>query len=121
MVNTSSKGNLPSYLRFIQLVESIGFMNLSPELDDIETSLLNRISIEVLSGKQVLVGQMLALAQFGSQATIHNRIKSLTANGYLSMKIDQTDARKKYLVPTALSKKRFEILSKALEKSALAR
>ena len=121
MVNTNSKSDLPSYLRFIQLVESIGFMKLSPELDDIETRLLNKISIDVSTGKQVLVGQMLALAQFGSQATIHSRIKSLTANGYLSMKIDQTDARKKYLVPTALAKKHFELLSKALEKAALAR
>ena len=121
MVNTSSKGNFPSYLRFIQLVESIGFMKLSPELDDIETRLLNKISIDVLAGKQVLVGEMLALSQLGSQATIHNRIKSLTANGYLSVKLDKEDARRKYLVPTGLAKKRFEILSKALENAALAK
>jgi len=120
MVNTDSKRTLPSYLRFIQLIESIGFMKLLPELDDIETRLLNKIAFDVLTGKKVLVGDMLALAQFGSQATIHNRIKSLTANGYLSMQIDQADARRKYLLPTPLAKKRFEVLSKALEKAALA-
>jgi Winged helix DNA-binding domain len=118
MVNTSSKKDLPSYLRFIQLVESIGFIKLSPELDDIEVHLLDRISIDVLSGKQVLVGEVLAFTQFGSQATIHNRIKSLTANGYLSTKIDQMDARRKYLIPTPLAKKRYEALSKALLRAA---
>jgi hypothetical protein len=119
MVSTNSKSNLPSYLRFIQLVESIASMKLSPELDNIETRLLDKISIDVFSGKKVLVGDMLALPQFGSPATIHNRIKSLTANGYLSMKIDQKDARMKYLVPTALAKKRFESLSKVLNQAAI--
>ncbi|WP_133092078.1 hypothetical protein [Polynucleobacter meluiroseus] len=119
MENTRFKKELPSYLRFIQLVESIGLMKLSPELDDLEAHLLDRIAINALSGTHVQIGEMLALSQLGSQATIHNRIKRLTANGYLSVRIDQADARRKYLIPTSLAKKRFDVLSKALNKAVL--
>jgi DNA-binding MarR family transcriptional regulator len=66
------------------------------------------------------VGDVLTLSSFGSQATIHCRIKNLIANGYLNMKIDQEDARKKYLLPTSLAQKCYEALSKALLKASSA-
>jgi len=67
--------------------------------------------------ESVLVGDLISLAELGSQATLHGRLKNLSAVGYIKM-ASNTDGRKKEVLPTKLAIKRYEEISKCLEKAA---
>lgn len=107
----------PSYIRFLNLIEALDHINPGKKLDYIEESLLDKIvTCSHLKGS-VLVGDLISLAELGSQATLHGRVKNLSAMGYIKM-ASNTDGRKKEVLPTKLAIKRYEEISKCLEKAA---
>jgi hypothetical protein len=106
----------PSYLRFLNLVDALDRINPGKKLDCIEESLLDRIVTCSHSKESVLVGDLISLSNLGSQATLHGRLKNLSAMGYIKM-VSNTDGRKKEVVPTKLATKRYEEISKCLEKA----
>ena len=67
--------------------------------------------------QSILVGDLISLADLGSQATLHGRLKNLSAMGYIKMAAND-DGRKKEVLPTKLAMKRYEEISKCLEKAA---
>ena len=105
-----------SYIRFLNFVDILNSKSGTRKLDSIENSLLNSIMIGDHAGRLIFVGDLLRLKSFGSQATLHGRIKNLHSLGYISL-ITQDDARKKRVVPTKLSYKRVESLSSCLERA----
>lgn len=106
-----------SYIRFINLLDALDRMNPSRSLDKIEISLLEHIlSIKSQNGV-VLVGDLLQLKRLGSQATLHGRVKNLSALGYIKLVIDTKDGRKKSVVPTKLSLNYIQFMSECLETS----
>ena len=64
----------------------------------------------------ILVGDLISLSELGSQATLHGRLKNLSAMGYIKMAAN-VDGRKKEVVPTKMAFKRYEEISKCLEKA----
>jgi DNA-binding MarR family transcriptional regulator len=108
---SSSKNS--AYIRFLNLIDVLDRINPGKKLDAIEESLLNKI------GQVILVGDLISLAELGSQATLHGRLKNLRAMGLIEMNADE-DGRKKHVVPTKLAIKRYEELSKCLEKAVRA-
>jgi DNA-binding MarR family transcriptional regulator len=107
----------PSYIRFLNLIETLDRINPGKKLDYIEESLLDKIVTCSHSKESVLVGDLISLAELGSQATLHGRVKNLSAMGYIKM-ASNTDGRKKEVLPTKLAIKRYEEISKCLEKAA---
>ena len=107
----------PSYIRFLNLIETLDRINPGKKLDYIEESLLDKIVTCSHSKESVLVGDLILLAELGSQATLHGRVKNLSAMGYIKM-ASNTDGRKKEVLPTKLAIKRYEEISKCLEKAA---
>jgi hypothetical protein len=105
------------YLRFLNLIDALDRINPGKKLDSIEESLLNRIVTCADAGQTILVGDLIALAELGSQATLHGRLKNLSAMGYIKM-ASNIDGRKKQVLPTKLAIKRYEEISKCLEKAA---
>lgn len=105
-----------SYLRFLNLIDALDRMNPGKKLDCIEESLLDKIVGCAHSKESVLVGDLIALSDLGSQATLHGRLKNLSAMGYIKM-VANDDGRKKEVVPTKLALKRYEEISKCLEKA----
>jgi DNA-binding MarR family transcriptional regulator len=105
-----------SYLRFLNLIDALDRMNPGKKLDCIEESLLDRIVSCAHVKEIILVGDLIALTELGSQATLHGRLKNLSAMGYIKM-IANTDGRKKQVLPTKLALKRYEEISKCLEKA----
>ena len=76
--------------------------------------------IFIYDAKQsILVGDLISLAKLGSQATLHGRLKNLSAMGYIKM-VANEDGRKKEVGPTKIAIKRYEELSKCLEKAVKA-
>ncbi|MBU3555858.1 hypothetical protein [Polynucleobacter sp. UB-Piko-W3] len=107
----------PSYIRFLNLLDALDRLNPGKKLDSIEESLLDKIVQCANLKESVLVGDLISLAELGSQATLHGRLKNLSAMGYIKM-ASNTDGRKKELLPTKLAIKRYEEISKCLEKAA---
>ena len=104
------------YLRFLNLIDALDRMNPGKQLDYIEENLLDKIVTCAHTKESVLVGDLISLADLGSQATLHGRLKNLSAMGYIKM-ASNTDGRKKEVVPTKLAIKRYEEISKCLDKA----
>ena len=112
--------NKPSpYLRFLNLIDALDRINPGKRLDSIEESLLNKIVLASFTKNSVLVGDLIYLSDVGSQATLHGRLKNLSAMGYIKMAPNE-DGRKKQVLPTKIALKRYEEISKCLEKAAKA-
>ena len=107
------------YLRFLNLLDAIDRINPGKKLDSIEESLLNKIILASVAKQSVLVGDLISLSDLGSQATLHGRVKNLSAMGYIKMASNE-DGRKKEVLPTKIALKRYEDISKCLEKAAKA-
>ena len=107
------------YLRFLNLLDAINRINPGKKLDFIEESLLNKIVLASVAKQSVLVGDLISLSDLGSQATLHGRVKNLSAMGYIKMAANE-DGRKKQVLPTKMALKRYEDISKCLEKAAKA-
>ena len=108
-----------SYIRFLNLIDALDRMNPGKKLDSIEESLLDKIVLCANAKQSVLVGDLISLSELGSQATLHGRLKNLSAMGYVKMATNE-DGRKKEVVPTKAALKRYEEISKCLEKAAKA-
>jgi len=111
-----AKSNSPSYLRFLNLIDALDRMNPGKKLDYVEENLLDKIVASAHSQESMLVGDLISLAELGSQATLHGRLKNLSAMGYIKMATN-VDGRKKEVLPTKLALKRYEEISKCLEKA----
>ncbi|WP_240553788.1 hypothetical protein [Polynucleobacter campilacus] len=100
----------------MNLLDALDRINPGKKLDSIEESLLDKIVQCANLKESVLVGHLISLAELGSQATLHGRLKNLSAMGYIKM-ASNTDGRKKEVLPTKLAIKRYEEISKCLEKA----
>ncbi len=107
------------YIRFLNLIDALDRMNPGKKLDSIEESLLDKIVLCANAKQSILVGDLISLSELGSQATLHGRLKNLSAMGYVKMATNE-DGRKKEVVPTKAALKRYEEISKCLEKAAKA-
>ena len=118
-MRTTSKSKSPAYIRFLNLIDVLDRINPGKKLDATEESLLDKIVLSAHQDQIILVGDLISLTDLGSQATLHGRLKNLRAMGYIEMTVD-VDGRKKHVVPTKLAIKRYEELSKCLEKAVRA-
>ncbi len=108
-----------SYIKFLNLVDAIDRINPGKKLDCIEESLLDKIVSCAHAKQAILVGDLISISDLGSQATLHGRLKNLSALGYIKM-VANADGRKKEVLPTKLALRRYEEMSKCLEKAVKA-
>ena len=104
-----------AYLRFLNLIDALDRMNPGKKLDALEKSLLDKIVTAAQTQQVVLVGDLISLSELDSQATLHGRLKNLAAMGYIKM-VSNDDGRKKEVLPTKVAIKRYDDISKCLEK-----
>lgn len=107
------------YIKFLNLIDAIDRINPGKKLDNIEENLLDKIVTCAQAKQAVLVGDLISIADLGSQATLHGRLKNLSAMGYIKMAANE-DGRKKEVLPTKMALKRYEEFSKCLEKAVKA-
>ena len=107
------------YIRFLNLIDVLDRINPGKKLDSIEESLLDKIILSFHAKQSILVGDLISLSELGSQATLHGRLKNLSAMGYIKMAANE-DGRKKEVVPSKIAIKRYEEISKCLEKAVKA-
>lgn len=107
------------YFRFLNLFRAVESMPGFPVLDSIEKNLLDELSISWKSGQHMLVSDAIALAQIGSPATLHARLKNLRREGMIEYTTDD-DARKKYIQPTEKALKYFAQISDCMKQATQA-
>lgn len=107
------------YIKFLNLIDAIDRINPGKKLDCIEENLLDKIVACAHEKQAVLVGDLISIADLGSQATLHGRLKNLSTMGYIKM-VANADGRKKEVLPTKMALKRYEEISKCLEKAVKA-
>lgn len=105
------------YIRFLNTIDALGRANPGRALDSIEIQLLEHILLSADKGQALLVGDLIHLSQFGSQATLHGRVKNLVVLGYIKLVANKEDGRKKSVVPTKLAHKYIQFLSECIESS----
>ena len=108
---------VPAYIRFLICKNKSDLLSSQSGLDGIERQLLNYIALNSAQGKKLLVGDLIRLCEFGSQTTLHGRIKNLSAQDFIELTQDISDGRKKYVTPTAKALKYYEKLSICLNKA----
>jgi DNA-binding MarR family transcriptional regulator len=108
-----------SYIRFLNLIDVLDRINPGKKLDSIEESLLDKIVLSFHAKQSILVGDLISMSELGSQATLHGRLKNLSAMGFIKMAANE-DGRKKEVVPSKIALKRYDEISKCLEKAVKA-
>ncbi|MBU3617853.1 hypothetical protein [Polynucleobacter sp. JS-Fieb-80-E5] len=102
------------FARFLDNVASLPTISPAIRLDLLEEQLLNYILLASFRGGALLVGDIISLKQFGSQATLHGRIKNLVRKGYIRLLDDGLDRRRKLVHLTTKAENYYEQLSKCL-------
>lgn len=101
------------YMRFLQLAESLRGLPSLPELDPLEERILQMVAFATKEASRLSVRDMMAHAELGSPATIHNRLKSMRVKGWI-MLTDTEDSRRKQVTLTQAALLHFDKLSKCL-------
>lgn len=110
-----NKNKRPSdvYLRFLHLADAIRGLPSLPQLDPLEERILALIARAGAQEERLCVRDMMAKDQFGAPATIHARLKSMRAKGWI-MLTDTEDTRRKQIELTQGAIRYFDSLSKCM-------
>ena len=106
--------NLKNYFDYLAILDK---SNKQLDLDAIDELLLNVIAKASYEERTLYVKDLLGLKEVASQATIHGRLKRLAEKKLISLKVNGVDGRVKEVMLTKLANKRFELLSKAIDKA----
>jgi hypothetical protein len=103
-----------AYSRFLNVLGSLDRLSPSEKLDPIQEQMLNFIYLASVNGESLLVGDVILLSQFGAQATVHRRLKSLIGKGYVKLFEEKADGRRKSVHLTDKAAKHYQQLSDCL-------
>ena len=113
-----SPSSSPIYVRFLKLLAAQHIKNPCKDLDATELNLLHYVVLASAENQRVLVGDLLELKQYASQATLHAKMKQLIAKGFLVIESNNDDGRKKYVTPSKTASKYIGFMSDCLTKAA---
>ena len=108
------------YLRFLQLAEAIRGLPSLPALDPLEERILALIARAGEQEERLCVRDMMSKEQLGAPATIHTRLKSMRAKGWIMLS-DTEDARRKQIELTQDAVRYFAKLSKCMVEATKSR
>lgn len=103
---------LSKYFKYLAILEK---SNRQLDLNNTDVLILNAIAKANDARSILYVKDLLSLKEVASQATIHGRLKHLVHSKLITLKSNKADGRLKEVVLTKLARKRYEILSKAIE------
>ena len=106
-----------SYLKFLNLVDTMRRLPSYPEMDSTEVRLLNSLAVQWYDDKKVSVLEAMNMLADVSPGSVHRRLKTLRAKGFIKLQEDEFDNRIKYIVDTPLSDKYFKKMNECLAKA----
>jgi DNA-binding MarR family transcriptional regulator len=114
---TSNTRPADIYFRFLQLAEALRGLPALPPLDPLEERLLDLIASARQKQERLSVRDVMAKSDLGAPATLHTRLKSMRAKGWILL-TQTEDARRKQVELTAAALQHFDKLSNCLLKAA---
>lgn len=105
-----------TYLRFLQLAETVRTLPSLPMLDPLEERLLALIAQAGQQKTRLCVRDMMAKSELGSPAMLHKRLKSMREKGWIWL-ADTEDGRRKQLELTQSALQYFDELSTCMVKA----
>jgi len=105
------------YLRFLSLVHAIDNSDELPQMDLESKRLLEVIAIRFEQQQPLTVTEAMALHHIASPATLHRKLDQLREMGMIETFYEGSNRRSKYMAPTELTKRYFEKVEKALQKT----
>ena len=112
-----TKPTADAYVRFLQLTEAIRGLPALPPLDPLEERILSWVARAGREEQRLSVRDMMGKDELGAPATIHGRLKSMRAKGWITL-ADTEDARRKQIELTRAALRHFERLSKCMVQAA---
>jgi DNA-binding MarR family transcriptional regulator len=104
------------YMRFLALSQAIRGLPSLPPLDPLEERVLYVVAAASHVGQKFSVRELMQHEDLGAPGTIHARLKSMRAKGWLELG-DTEDSRRKSVELTPKAVKHFEKLSGVLVKA----
>lgn len=108
------KRHMDIYVRFLELIESIRDL---PTLEPLEKKIFDHITKSLHSDATLSVTDVTGDASLGSPVTVHLRLKSLVAKGWISMSVTE-DGRRKQINLTEAAQLHLAKVSQCLLKAA---
>lgn len=105
-----------TYLRFLELAETVRTLPALPMLDPLEERLLVLIAQAGQQKARLCVRDMMAKSELGSPAMLHKRLKSMREKGWIWL-ADTEDGRRKQLELTQSALQYFDQLSTCMMKA----
>ncbi|MFZ4479226.1 MAG: hypothetical protein ACOYNZ_04970 [Rhodoferax sp.] len=106
-----------TYLKFLNLVQSIRTLPGFPDIDAVEERMMNLLAASWQGKQQVTVLQAMDMVPGISASTAHRRLKALRKKGLIALEVDDIDNRVKYVVPTPEALNYFTALGRCLSKA----
>ncbi len=106
-----------SYLKFLNLVDAVRQLPSYPAMDSTEVRLLNSLAALWHDDKKVSVLEAMNMLANASPSSVHRRLKTLRAKGFIKLQEDEFDNRIKYIVATPLAHKYFTKMNECLVKA----
>ncbi|MBZ4212162.1 MAG: hypothetical protein LAD29_13610 [Rhodoferax sp.] len=91
-----------AYVKFLQLVSAVRQLPIYPAMDVTEVQTLNALAQEWHLGNKISVVQAMGMLPDVSPSSVHRRLKTLRAKGFVSLQEDEFDNRIKYIIGTRL-------------------
>jgi len=106
-----------SYLKFLNLVDAVRQLPSYPAMDSTEVRLLNSLAALWHDSRKVSVLEAMNMLVDVSPSSVHRRLKTLRAKGFIKLQEDEFDNRIKYIVTTPLAHKYFAKMDECMVKA----
>lgn len=104
------------YLRFLQLSEALRNLPALPPLEPLEERILMIVANAHHSRQRLSVKDLMGMAELGSPAMLHGRLKSMREKGWIYL-ADTEDARRKQLDLTPAAMNYFDKVARCMLKA----
>ena len=120
MSKTKAANFSQMYTKYLNLVQAVRSLPSFPQLDAVESRMLNVFAAAWHEGKTITVLEAMVMLPEISTTTAHRRLKMLRKKGMIDLDLDGQDNRVKYVVPTKETHQYFAQLGQCMEKAQMA-
>jgi DNA-binding MarR family transcriptional regulator len=105
-----------AYLRLIQTIHRLESQGPFQRLDAESVRLLEIIAVAHIEGHPMTVSTAMRLSAIASPASIHRKLEQLRVANLITHQFNDGNRRTKYLAPTPLTLKHYDLLSAEMMK-----
>ena len=105
----------PSYVRLINMLRAVREMSPFCELTADEGRLLDELLVRWHSASEIKVSDLMRASENVSQTTTYRRLISLRGKGLIELRVDESDKRVKFVMPTSAASEYQKLMSQNID------